>query len=582
MKFTQSSPKFTGAGRGALDFITEFQTLAISAQLTPMETFIALRLRIQDTALNWFDQLYPSHLKWNPTIRDLQELVAQFIRRFEGTSIQAAALAQINARFHRKNEDYAAYYSDILRFCRQADPRMEPGTVAHHIKRGLSAVDIRRLHNLFGNPTPEEIESQFNRWDSGNRMATTIYLNRSHSSDRQESPPHQQSPSYSGGSPQQSLTPQAHWTPRATSQGRGPRPRTEAEQDAYLTKKVAEAMKQLSVSAPEYSSPRSAPPPRPLYPNYQRSASQPRRSSTTPVVPPPSRARPFVPFRSAPPRGGEAPRGRSPYRSPGRGSAGQGRPRTGGPRPNNDPREGVNMVEMEELSYYDNESPGYPEMQYHDECDYEQEQNDYLIDEMDYEDTDPEVFAIIQELENRKGRPMLVSGRGGNRDSRDRRTSDPRDRRDGRPQENRGSRDQAQGARSDPRRSDPSHNQGPTQRAGQHALVTDANAAGNASSVPELKSLLNQAIATIKRQGEDNYRRSSDSDRQRSHSRDPRPTGNQSGCFSCHAPDHWIKECPHPRTDNRASTPVPNSSSANSPSTESSSASTKNGPSPRS
>jgi Zinc knuckle len=175
LKFTHNEPKFTGDRGNGLEFLREFQHTVQSAALTPSETFRVFRLRLQQTAVTWFDQCYPGHLNPRHSAADVSELYRRFIRRFEGTSLRAAALAKIASRKHQTDESYAAYLFDILQYCEQADPLMDDETVCHHLERGLNAKDIVRLNSGVDKLTRRKVVQQLTRWDAGQRKAITIH-----------------------------------------------------------------------------------------------------------------------------------------------------------------------------------------------------------------------------------------------------------------------------------------------------------------------------------------------------------------------------------------------------------------------
>jgi Zinc knuckle len=178
LKFAKNEPRFSGEHGQGLEFLREFKHLAAQASLTPSETFRIFRLRLQKTAVTWFDQSYPGHLKRNHTAEEVEELYSRFIRRFEGTSIRAAALAKIAARKHQPDESYAAYLFDILRYCDQVDENMCDETIAHYLESGLSVRDIQRLNHQYDNLTRKDIEAQLTRWDAGTQKANTIHAGR--------------------------------------------------------------------------------------------------------------------------------------------------------------------------------------------------------------------------------------------------------------------------------------------------------------------------------------------------------------------------------------------------------------------
>jgi hypothetical protein len=177
IRLTTSEPKFTGdiGSPNTLDFLREFKVTSVNTSLTATEKIRMFRTRLAGPAVTWFDELYPDHLDRVFSQLDIDGLYAAFIKRFEGSSVQAAAMAKLAARKHSPGETYAAYLFDILSYCRQADPHMIDPMIAHHIESGLNAKDIERLNQASKAPTRKQMEKQLTRWDAGSRKAETFH-----------------------------------------------------------------------------------------------------------------------------------------------------------------------------------------------------------------------------------------------------------------------------------------------------------------------------------------------------------------------------------------------------------------------
>jgi hypothetical protein len=165
LSITEKEPKFDGRTSG-IDFITEFQMNAASAGLNNSEAFRVFRFRIANEVLRWFDRSYPSYLNPYHSYEELMELYDRFMRTYEGTSLQASAMAKLRNRKHKPGESYESYYSDILVYGRQAGISEIGHMMVHFMETGLSREDIARMGARHPDPTLTQVYQMFREWDA--------------------------------------------------------------------------------------------------------------------------------------------------------------------------------------------------------------------------------------------------------------------------------------------------------------------------------------------------------------------------------------------------------------------------------
>jgi hypothetical protein len=174
LKFTGQDKKFSGQHSGALEFLKRLRKRAEATHLTPDEVFTVFGERLEGEAVTWFEQTFKEEGRIK-TQTDVEELYRLFIRRYEGSSLPAAAMAKITSRYHQAGRSYTAYYDDILQYCEQAGIPLDEGIIVHYLERGLTPKDIFRLRDKFGTPSLHQIKQQFEHWDSGNQLIKTIH-----------------------------------------------------------------------------------------------------------------------------------------------------------------------------------------------------------------------------------------------------------------------------------------------------------------------------------------------------------------------------------------------------------------------
>ena len=151
--------------REAYDFLKEFRSKAEATKLDPDDTLTAFFLKMEKSAIRWFEQAIRDYIPEVVTYEFITWMYDEFIQEYEGLDRESASLLRAVGTRKKKDSTYMDFYRELSEHSADNPEDFPPSMMKILLKRSLSPDKLQTIVEHTTRPTLADYQRFFQKWD---------------------------------------------------------------------------------------------------------------------------------------------------------------------------------------------------------------------------------------------------------------------------------------------------------------------------------------------------------------------------------------------------------------------------------